>query len=311
MDIVDTQATPIIEDAPSGQDVLKRTVAIEVRLGGFGTTRKVDPDDTVQDDLDPELLRVSKKLLLSDELTAVRQLTGQIRRYLREKQLPSLFRGGVHLLPVGCVEEVDARLTAFRADRLALIDAFIAAYIDRIDEARTRLGRLFDADDYPPAEDVRATFEFTWRYVSFDVPSNLKAVSRAVYERARAQAEAEWSDAAGDIQQALRESMGELCTMLMEKLAPAPDGVRKLGFSTTNLAKLENFLDTFAARNVTDDDALARLVAQAREIVQGQDAKAIRADASRIREQFRGITAQVESLIGVRGVRRIAVADEE
>ncbi len=105
-----------------GVDLARKTVCIKVRLSTMGNTRKVSTSQ-IEADADKALLRVSKHLLDSAELKAIRQFDGEIRRYLYNICLP--FEIGIHLLPIAALQTVEDRLRQFAVDRVQLIDAFL------------------------------------------------------------------------------------------------------------------------------------------------------------------------------------------
>ena len=77
-------------------------------------------------DADKALILVSKRLLASPELQAIRTLDGELRRYLYDTCLP--FEVGIHLLPLGLLETVDEKLREFREKRSVLVEVFLDAY---------------------------------------------------------------------------------------------------------------------------------------------------------------------------------------
>src|SRR5262249_48327188 len=163
-----------------GIDLAKKTVCIKVRLSTMGNTRKVSTAQ-IEADADKDLLRVSKQLVDSAELKAISRFDGEIRRFLYNICLP--FDIGIHLLPIAALQTVEQRLRGFAEDRKQLVAAFLAAYPGLCQEAAKRLRGLYNAADYPPAEDVAREFGFSWQYVSFGVPDQLKAISQDVWEQ--------------------------------------------------------------------------------------------------------------------------------
>src|SRR6266513_5725900 len=120
----------VIQDP--GVDLAKKTVCIKMRLSTMGNTRKVSTSQ-IEADADKDLLRVSKHLLDSAELKAIRRFDGEIRRFLYNICLP--FEIGIHLLPIAALQQVEERLQQFAEDRQQLVDAFFAAYPSLCQEA--------------------------------------------------------------------------------------------------------------------------------------------------------------------------------
>lgn len=253
-------------------DLARKTVCIKVRLSTMGNTRKVSTSQ-IEADADKDLLRVSKHLLDSAELKAIGRFDGEIRRFLYGICLP--FEIGIHLLPVAALEVVEERLRQFLTDRAELVKAFLAAYPSLCQDAAKRLRGLYNPADYPPVDDAAREFGFSWQYVSFGVPDQLKGISQEVWEQEREKAAQRMAEASSEIQQVLRQSMADLVAHMAERLKEGADG-KPLKFKQTTVSNLVEFLSNFSFRNVTDDQELQSLVTRARELLQGVEADDLR-----------------------------------
>jgi hypothetical protein len=216
---------------------------------------------------------MSKHLVDSPELKAIGRFDGEIRRYLYNICLP--FEIGIHLLPIVALEQVEQRLRQFSTDREQLVQAFLAAYPSLCLDAAKRLRGLYNPADYPPAAEVAREFGFSWQYVSFGVPDQLKGISQEVWEQEREKAAQRMAEASCEIQQVLRESMAKLVQHMADRLKEGPDG-KPLRFKQTTVSNLVEFLRNFEFRNVTDDTELQGLVAQVRQLLQGVSADDLR-----------------------------------
>ena len=197
-------ALPILDIQEPGADLARKTVFIKLHLGLLGNSRKVSSSQ-VEVDADKALIRVSKNLLDSPELQAIRSLDGDIRRYLYDTCLP--FDVGIHLLPLGLIEAVDERLREFKAQRDELVEVFLLAYPRLCQEAAVRLRTLYNPADYPPVDEVRACFTLSWQYISYGVPEQLGEISARIFETEREKAAEAMSQACDEIQQVMRASL--------------------------------------------------------------------------------------------------------
>src|SRR5579871_6330816 len=141
-----------------------KTVFLRVSFGLFGNSRKVDGDGILHTDADTALLKVTKALLESQELEAIRKADADMKKYLTSHCLP--FDAGIRLVPVGMIGTVEAKLAEYAQERTKLVDAFIAVYPALCQTAATRLRELYKPSDYPNADEVRSRFVFDWQYVS-------------------------------------------------------------------------------------------------------------------------------------------------
>jgi hypothetical protein len=146
-------AAPILNMQSSDNELSKQTVFIKLHLALLGNSRKVSSSQ-VAVDADKALIRVSKTLLDSPELQAIRTLDGDIRNFVYDMCLP--FEVGIHLLPLGLVEKVDERLHALKYKRGELVELFLSPYPRLCQEAAGRLRTLYNPTDYPPVEEVRS-----------------------------------------------------------------------------------------------------------------------------------------------------------
>ena len=293
-----------------GVDLARKTVCIKVRLSTMGNTRKVSTSQ-IEADADKDLLRVSKHLVDSAELKAIGRFDGEIRRFLYNICLP--FEIGIHLLPITALETVEHRLRQFAEGRKQLVAAFISAYPGLCQDAAKRLRGLYNPADYPPVEDVTKEFGFSWQYVSFGVPDQLKGISREVWEQEREKAAQRMAESSAEIQQVLRESMAKLVQHMADRLKEGQDG-KPLRFKETTVSNLVEFLTNFEFRNVTDDTELQAMVAQARQLLQGVSADDLRATGdlrTKVQQGMADIAAQLDTMMAKTGGRKFRFDEEE
>jgi len=284
-----------------GEDLARKTVFVEVHLGVLGNTREVSSAQ-VEVDADKSLICVSKALLDSPELQAIRRLDGDLRRYLYNMCLP--FEPGIHLLPIGLIETVDGKLHEFEAKREELVETFLAAYPRLCQEAAGRLRTLYNPLNYPPVEKVRSEFTCSWQYVSYGVPHQLREVSERMFQDEREKAAERMAEAYTEVRQVLREAMVELVAHLRDRLTDQPDGTpQRLRESTVQ--RLREFLDTFDFRNVTNDEELKEQVERARALLRGTTTDAIR-NAAELRARVRGGMAEIADRLGTMVSERVA-----
>jgi len=316
--IGDASAGPVAEgNEPStiaitdpGMDLAKKTVCIKISLSTIGNTRKVSTAQ-IEADADKDLLRVSKRLVDSAELKAITRFDGEIRRFLYNICLP--FEIGIHLLPITALEMVEHRLRQFAVDRRQLVEAFLSAYPSLCQDAATRLRGLYNPTDYHAVDEAAREFGFSWQYVSFGVPEQLKGISREVWEQEREKAAVRMAEASTEIQVVLRETMAKLVQHMADRLKTGPDG-KPLRFKETTVENLVEFLMNFEFRNVTDDNELQSLVSHARELMQGVTADDLRTTGdlrTKLQQGMTGIAGQLDTLLMRTGGRKFRFNEEE
>ena len=198
---------------------------------------------------------------------------------------------------------MDEKLREFSEKRSVLVEVFLAAYPRLCQEAAGRLRTLHNPADYPPADEVRSRFTFSWQYVSYGVPDQLREISARMFETERDKAVQAMSEACAEVQQVMRASLLELVSHLRDRLADQADGkAQRLREST--LQKLRDFLGTFDLRNVVDDQDLKEQVDKARALLEGVSTDALRnmpLIRARVREGMAELATQMDALAGDRG----------
>lgn len=303
-----TYALPFPSVHESGQDLARRTVCIKVQRSRLGNTKKVSSSQ-VEVDTDKSMIRVSKHLFESKEYAAIRNFDGEITRYLELTCLP--FERGVHLCPLPLLKQVDTKMHELAAHRVSLVEAFVGVYPELCKSAPSRLRALHNPLDYLPVEQVRAAFGFTWRYVSFGVPDQLREISGEIWTEEREKASRVMTEAASEIQQVMRTAMSELVGHMRDRLQDGPDG-KPARFHQSTVSNLVEFLDTFEFRNVTDDAELKSLVGRAKELLSGVTAKDLKTTAelrTQVQQGMAGIAAQLDTMIVRKGGRKFRLDD--
>lgn len=292
----------------SGHDLTRKTAWIKIQRTRLGNSRKVSAAQ-VEVDTDKSLLRVSKRLFDCPEYKAISNFDADISRYLESVCLP--FEKGIHLCPLPLVEEVYARLKIFAEKRRELVESFLAIYPAVCAQAPDRYRALHDPGDFPPMEQVRAAFSFSWRCLSFGVPEKIREVAPEVWEEERKKVVQLMTDAATEAQQVMRAAMAELVQHLADRLQTTEDG-KPVRLHKTAISKLLEFLDTFDFRNVTDDAELKRLADEARALVEGVNIKDLKTTAQlreRVRTGMQEIASQLDSMLVHKG-RKIRFDEE-
>jgi hypothetical protein len=138
-------------------DFFAKAVCLTLAMGRFGNTRKA-PLTNVQVQADKNRLRLSKQLLVSPELDRIETFDNGLRVWVQSRCLPmpAVFKGS-YVLPLGAVEEVNARLSE-KDERPALVEEFCGAYPAAIRQAQSDLGDLFDPANYPGLARLRTMF---------------------------------------------------------------------------------------------------------------------------------------------------------
>jgi hypothetical protein len=284
-----------------------KAVFLSIHFSRFYNIRKVETSQ-VEVDADKRRIGVTKKLLESKTLQEIQRLDYEAMRYIESRCLP--FEKGIHALPNGLIEEVDDSLRERDADRNRLVDQFVAEYDDLLNEARRPLGALFDAGDYPTAEETRAYFGMRWNYLSLSTPGSLKELSPKLFQEERRKIGEKMQESYEEWRTILRVAMADLVKRLRESLQPGPDGkTRKLTDSSVN--RLQDFLQTFSFRNVTNDEELEKVCEELKVAMTGVTVEQLR-ESERLKEKMGKSIAEAAATLDVmtQGIRKLRSEEE-
>lgn len=281
-------------------NIFENAVALSVERKRLGTRRKL-PSGAVQTDADAEMVHVAKDILESPRYEEIKTLDGDISNYIAANSVPgkTLFRAGVVLVKLERVPTIVAALEMFAERRRNLVDAFMADYPSAVGRAQAKLGSLFDREDYPPAEKVRAAFGMKWKFLEFATPRSLRTISGDIYQREVEKAQRDVQRATKEIEALLIGETQKLTEHLIERLTLKADGSKKT-FRDTLVTNVKEFIQTFNPRNITDSRQLAALVEKMGKALDGVDPETLRDDdiaRDRVRANFETIKTSLDAMM--------------
>lgn len=283
--------------------ILESAVLLRLSFEKFGNVRKADKKQ-IQTDADKDRLKLGKVLFDCEEYNAIGTFDGKLREWVTARAIAvDVGFPGVYILPLALLQDVEAKMTAAKVERAALVGSFLGVYDSEREKARVRLNGQFQESDYPAADVVRSRFGLSWRYVTFDVPDKLPP---EVLERERQAREESFAAMENEVRLALREGLADLAGHLVERLADSPAGEKKI-FRNSAVENLVEFLDLFNARDVTKDSELQALVSKARDVIKFADPERLRKSSSiraEVREKLAGVKVAVDSLVDVQRRRK-------
>lgn len=291
----------------NGQSLDDKSVLLVVEFHKLGNTRKVNTAQ-IQVNADKSMLHVNKSLLDSPEYDAIKKHDGQTRAWLMTRALPSLFKEGVYRVPNTLVAEVDDYLNRRKVQRTQLVLEFRKSYDERVAEALDRLNGLANSRDYLDANEAASKFGLRWSYMTFATPDSLKNLKAGLFEREKQKIEQLVKEATEEIRDVLRLQMSALVKRMVTQLTPREDGGQKKIYDSLT-GNVEDFLDTFNARNLADDVELQKLVDKARKVVRdnGADPESLRNDdfvRMEVKSGFEAINKQLDQMIVDKPARR-------
>ena len=293
---------------PIKKTYLDNSVILVIEANKLGVKRAVHADDkSIKTEADRSLLGINKTLLECDELDAVFAHIASISAYARDICLPSpIFHHGSYLLPIPLVLEVNKALKGKIAALVPLVDALCEVYEEKAEATRKRLGPVADRTDYPSVEEVRKAFSVKLSYHALASAEQLKQVSPELFESNMREVRQSIQSHQDDINKVLTLGMSKVVDHLVEVLKP--EGDKKKVIRVTATGNVDEFLRTFDARNITNNDELAALAEKARAALKGIPVKDLRKSEvirDRVATQFEQIQKTLSTMVEDRPTRKL------
>ena len=255
---------------------------------------------------DQKSVSAAKKLLDTSHpaFKAVTTVKTAAVNYWRDSTLPFV-EPGMRLIRRQQITEFNERMTEYR-EQLAIAVSELEQHFDElVQQARQRLGDLFNASDYPA--DIADAFAIEWDFPSVSTPEYLRSVSPELYEAECQRVRARFDEAVSLAENAFAEELAQLVTHLAERLSGGEDGQPKV-FRDSAVNNLREFFDRFRRLNIRSDDDLERLVTDAESVIAGVSPQGLR-DRQSLRQavnaQLREVTESLDDWMTDRPRRNI------
>jgi hypothetical protein len=277
-----------------------RTTMAAVRLAftWFGTRKTLSAEQKARaaDAFDAEgsFLSAGKKLLDTRHpafkaLTAVR---GRLVSYFHGLSLPYP-EPGIRLIRQDDIAVLNVQLTSLKADLSEAVEQLDARYDELRAAARQRLGRLYNAADYP--QSLRGLFNVEWDFPSVEPPNYLRQLSPELYRQESQRISARFDEAVRLAEEAFTSELTRLVSHLSERLSGQEDGKAKI-FRDTAVENLDDFFQRFRSLNVGSSEQLDHLVGQVQTILRGVAPQQLR-DQTTLRQQVATQLSSVQSVL--------------
>jgi hypothetical protein len=288
---------PLDSSSPA-QRLRRMAAATRVSLHWWGThktlTTQQKEEVGVTYDADARFLTAGKKLV-DTRHEAFRRLTSirtQLGNYWRGLTLPYT-EAGVRLIRQSDIAAFVHNMEGFK-DELAQAETDLnGVYFQIKNDARQRLGRLYNAGDYPP--EVRGLFGVEWDFPSVEPPSYLMRINPEIYQQEQERVARRFEEAIQLAEQAFISEFSRLVSHLAERLGNDGTGERRI-FRDSAVTNLREFFDRFKNLNVRSNQDLDGLVEQAQHLVQGIGPQDLR-DNTVLRDQIATEMAKMQNTL--------------
>lgn len=297
-------------ESSAGEHLRSRMAAMRVSFHWIGTRKALSSEQIVRAadafEAERKFLSAGKKLFdTSDpsfrQVTAVKTTT---MNYYKSVSLP-FPEPGLRLIRQDHVDAIHSRMTELREDLSNAVRLLEDRFADLTEEARDRLGDLFNPADYPSS--LEGTFQIDWSFPTVAAPEYLRRLNPALYEQECERVRSRFEEAVRLAEHSFVEELGKLIDHLSERLSGADDGKSKI-FRDSAVTNFNEFFQRFQTLSIGSNSELESLVDRARRIVSGVDPHALRTSddlRDRITNQLSSVQASLDGLMVDRPRRNI------
>ena len=306
---VATERPPTDTDNPA-ERIRSTMCATRVSFVWFGTRKTLTSQQKAQAaesfGAQGEFLSAGKKLLDTKHprFQAVTAVRNRARAYWAALSLPYP-EPGIRLVRQETLEQFHQQMTEYQVELAEAVEQLDEQYAELMAAAQQRLGRLYNAADYPVS--LTGLFEVNWDFPSLEPPSYLQQLNPALYEQECQRVRARFEEAVQLAEQAFIEELSQLVSHLTERLS-GQDGGRPKIFRDTAVGNLQEFFERFRILNVRSNEQLDALVSQCDQVVQGIQPQDLRDDGGlrrHVAKQLSGVQSVLDGLLVDRPRRRI------
>lgn len=255
----------------TGERLRSDTTAVRVHIRWPGTRKSLSESQrslaAEAFDADQKLVSAAKKLLDTSHpaFKAVTAVKTAVLNHWRSNTLPYV-EPGMRLIRRDQLTEFNEQMTDYRQQLVAAVRELEQHYDELVNQARERLGDLFNASDYPA--DLADAFAIEWDFPSVSTPEYLRSVSPELYEAESQRVRERFEEAVKLAENAFADELSQLVSHLAERLSGGDDGQPKV-FRDSAVNNLLEFFDRFRRLNIRSNADLERLVSDAEQVISG------------------------------------------
>jgi hypothetical protein len=307
----------LLDDPPAAaptatpSERLRATMAaVRVCFTWFGVRKALSTEQKAQAadpfNADGAFLSASKKLLDTSHsaFKAVTAVRSHAVQFWRSMTVP-FPEPGIRLIRRDEIAMFDVKMTSLRQELDEAVGNLDSHFGELKTAARSRLGSLYNASDYPSS--LVGLFNLAWDCPNVEPPNYLQQLSPTLYEEECRRVSARFDDAVRLAEEAFTAEFSQLVGHLTERLSGSEDGKPKV-FRDSAVQNLAEFFERFKHLNVRSSEQLDQMIEQAQRIVRNVRPQELRDDTNlrqRIATQLSAVQSQIDGMLVDRPRRAI------
>jgi hypothetical protein len=204
-----------------GRELHENTEAVWLTVQQLGTWKALTADQQADAaetfDATTDSVRGRKKLVDRSikVLKDVSSVISRTREYWRSRTVPYV-ESGVRLIKRDTVEKFEQDMTKLLDELTDAVADANNAWPDIINDARARLGHLFNEADYPPS--LIGSWKISWGYTSFEPSSKMEALHPELFRRETERIKQRFNRAVELAEQQFAEELQRMLATLVDRL---------------------------------------------------------------------------------------------
>lgn len=285
---------------PELENAFEQGIALRLIMGSPGFKAKVDSDEITAGEADPDALHVHKETIECDEYANIKQLHGEIKKYLwlRSMSIKTKLYRGTYFIKERAILDVTQKLREFKQEHdTKLVPAFLAGYEEAKANAKKKLKNLYDDRDYPTVEALRKAFYIqVFPLENFKVSGKIKSLDEKMFDELAGEMRQQVRDVVTGMRFELRQTLLKMTQHLQEKLS----GSEKKVLRQTAVTHILDYVKYFEDKDATNDKDLKVVVEQLKKTMEGVETEQLKKDdkyRTAMATALGGITKQLDTLV--------------
>jgi len=256
------------------EELFKKGCTIQLKTSVWGARKKLPKDSMTVKDATQDMFTGTKYLISRKPITRMESIRSNTWKYLYTVSLDFDIKGFVYI-PKKYIPDVHAKLLEFKEDFISEVEDFVPNYPQYVEEARMKLGKLYNRKEYPDPSTIRNYFRFQWAFLRVSVPGpESNVLPPDLYTEAENLFKDVVNDACIDAVVGITTQLKTTFDHLYDRIA----GSETQRFQQRSIDKIINFVNEIKHLNITNDVELTNVAEKIKGLIGDVEAKDLRDD---------------------------------
>lgn len=274
---------------------LEGTTLLHLQLKMPGNIKRAEPEMGQN----PNIFKY-KKIFGSKDYDEIRKIIQKLKVELAASAIAWPKISTLFVVPAGISDRVQLTLDYYQNNWEEAVEKFLNNYESIVEKDRERLQDEFNEKDYPVLEVIERKFQYGYLYTKVALPDEAATEVRNKIEKT-------WRTTQEMLAGVLYKGFEEIIQTIRKACDTSGDRISPLRAKTWE--RLQDFISTFEARNITNDEELSKMVEKVRTLVEGIDYEDI--DITTRERLFPELDSVFNDLLKTKSARVVELDDQE